>query len=65
MPEITAHNVADWNAKASADVATTTANGLMSSADKTRLDGIRGVRYGTEAPADMQDGEMFVRVVTE
>ncbi len=65
LPEITAQNVSDWNAKASTDVATTTANGLMSAADKTRLDGIRGVRYGAEAPADMQDGEMFVRVVTE
>ncbi len=51
--------------KAGTDVATTTANGLMSSADKTRLDGIRGVRCGTEAPADMQDGELFVRVVSE
>lgn len=29
-----------WNAKASTAVATTTANGLMSSADKTKLDGI-------------------------
>lgn len=28
-------------------------------------DGIRGVRYGTEAPADMQNGELFVRVVSE
>ncbi len=44
--------------------ATTTANGLMSAADKTRLDGIRGVRYGAEPPADMQDGELFVRVVS-
>ncbi len=65
MPEITAQDVTNWNAKASTDVATTTANGLMSKEDKTRLDGIRGVRYGTEPPADMQDGEIFVRVVTE
>lgn len=38
--------------------------GLMSAADKTRLDGIRGVRYGTEVPADMKDGELFIRVVS-
>ena len=38
--------------------------GLMSAADKARLDGIRGVRYGTEAPADMKDGELFIRVVS-
>ncbi len=63
LPEITAQDVESWNAKASTDVATTTANGLMSKEDKTRLDGIRGVRYGAEPPEDMQDGEMFVRVV--
>ena len=38
--------------------------GLMSAADKARLDGIRGVRYGTEVPADMKDGELFIRVVS-
>jgi len=27
-------------------------------------DGVRGVRYGAEPPADMQDGELFVRVVS-
>lgn len=46
-------------------VATAAANGLMSKEDKTRLDGLRGVRYGAEAPADMKDGELFVRVVSE
>lgn len=46
-------------------VATAEANGLMSKEDKTKLDGLRGVRYGAEVPADMQDGEMFVRVVSE
>lgn len=45
--------------------ATTSAAGLMSAADKTRLDSIRGVRYGTEVPADMQNGELFVRIVSE
>ncbi len=64
LPEITASDVSNWNAKANTNVATTTANGLMSAADKTRLDTIRGIRYGTEAPADMLDGELFVRVVT-
>ncbi len=64
LPAITAEDVTNWNAKAGTAVATTEANGLMSSSDKTRLDGIRGIRYGTEAPADMQDGELFVRVVT-
>ena len=44
--------------------ATTEKAGLMSAADKTRLDSIRGVRYGTEVPADMKDGELFVRVIS-
>ena len=44
--------------------ATTEKAGLMSAADKARLDGIRGVRYGTEVPADMKDGELFIRVVS-
>ncbi len=65
MPAITVEDVASWNAKAGTSVATATANGLMSKEDKARLDGIRGVRYGTEPPADMQDGEMFIRVVAE
>jgi len=45
--------------------ATQSASGLMSAADKTRLDGLRGVRYGAEAPADMLDGELFVRVISQ
>lgn len=44
--------------------ATTEKAGLMSAADKARLNGLRGVRYGTEAPDDMKDGEMFVRIVS-
>ena len=32
---------------------------------KAKLDGLRGVRYGAEPPEDMQDGELFVRVVSE
>lgn len=46
-------------------VATAEANGLMSKEDKTRLDGLRGVRYGAEVPSNMQDGELFVRVVNQ
>lgn len=30
-----------------------------------RWNGIRGVRYGTEVPDDMQNGELFVRVINE
>lgn len=37
---VTDSEKAAWNAKASSAVATTSANGLMSSADKTKLDGI-------------------------
>ncbi len=61
MPAITETDVNNWNAKADKTVATTTANGLMSAADKVRLDGIRGVRYGTEIPADLQEGELFIQ----
>lgn len=65
LPTITASDVADWNAKADTDLATTSTNGLMSATDKTRLDGLRGVYYGTEAPSDMEDGSLFVQVVSE
>ncbi len=61
---ITAEKAAVWDAKAETTEATTGAAGLMSAADKTRLDGIRGVRYGASAPADMQDGELFIKVNT-
>lgn len=60
---ITAEKVSSWDGKAEKTAATTTVDGLMSASDKARLDGIRGVRYGTSAPADMQDGELFIRVV--
>lgn len=65
MPVITDEQVAAWNDKASKDTATTAADGLMSKEDKARLDGLRGVRVGTEPPADMQDGELFIQVVNE
>lgn len=64
MEPVTAAEKAAWDAKAGTAVASTTANGLMSKEDKARLDGLRGVRYGAAAPEDMQDGEMFVHVVT-
>lgn len=52
------------------------AEGNHSHANKTVLDGItaekvaawdglRGVRYGTEVPDDLQEGELFVRVISE
>lgn len=65
LPEISATDVENWNNKASTAVATQTANGLMSSTDKVKLDGIRGVRVGETAPEDMLDGELFVQLVTE
>ncbi len=65
LPAITAADVEKWNSKADNIAATTTTAGLMSAEDKTRLDGLRGVRYGTEPPADMQNGELFIRVVSE
>lgn len=65
LPVISAEDVESWNNKATKDVATTTTAGLMSAADKTRLDGIRGVRVGSTVPDDMQDGELFVQLVSE
>ncbi len=62
---ITAAKVTAWDGVAAKKDATTSASGFMSAADKTRLDGLRGVRYGASAPTDMQDGELFVRVVSE
>ncbi len=51
--------------KADKTVATQSAAGLLSSSDKQRLDGLRGVRYGTEVPSDLQEGELFVQIVNE
>lgn len=65
MPAITAEQVEAWEDKASKATATETADGLMSKEDKARLDGLRGVRVGTEPPADMQDGELFVRAIPD
>ena len=62
---ITAEKVAAWDGKAEKTEATTSAAGLMSAGDKARLDGLRGVRYGTTVPDDMQNGELFVKIITE
>ena len=45
--------------------ATTEEAGLMSAADKKRLDGVGGVWYGTQPSSDMRDGDLFVRIVSE
>lgn len=45
--------------------ATQTAAGLMSAADKKRVDSVGSVWYGAEPPADMRNGDLFVRVVSE
>ena len=65
MPAITASQMEEWNGKADKTVASASADGLMSKEDKARLDGLRGVRYGTDVPADMKEGELFIRVVEE
>jgi hypothetical protein len=65
MPAITASQMEEWNGKADKTVASASADGLMSKEDKARLDGLRGVRYGTDIPADMKEGELFIRVVEE
>lgn len=65
MEPVTAAEKAAWDGKADKTPATDQADGLMTKEDKVRLDGLRGVRYGSEPPADMQNGELFVRVVNE
>ncbi|MDE7193795.1 MAG: hypothetical protein K2O14_07465 [Oscillospiraceae bacterium] len=53
LPEITSADIEKWNA------------GIISEEEKERLTNLRGVRYGTEPPEDMKNGELFVRVVSE
>lgn len=65
MVSITEAEKAAWNAKADTNKASAAADGLMAKEDKARLDGLRGVRYGETPPDDMQDGELFVRVVSQ
>ncbi len=62
---LTSERVSAWDNKAEKTTATQSADGLMSAADKTRLDSIRGVRFGSELPSDMLEGEIFVRVVQD
>lgn len=64
MPSVTSSDVDTWNNKADKTTASQSADGLMSASDKTRLDTIRGVRYGDSAPSDMMDGELFIRIVS-
>ena len=64
MASVSSSDVSRWNNKADQTVASQSANGLMSASDKIRLDTIRGVRYGTSAPDDMQNGELFVHVIS-
>lgn len=45
--------------------ATTSSNGLMSAADKTRLDNAGAVWVGETAPDEMRNGDLFVHVVSE
>ena len=58
-----------WNAKASTAVATTSANGLMSSADKTKLDGVaanaNNYSHPATHPATMIDEDATHRFVTD
>lgn len=65
MEGVTAEEKAAWNDKADKTKASATADGLMAKEDKARLDGLRGVRYGATPPDDMQDGELFIRVVSQ
>ena len=65
MPAITASQVEEWNGKADKTVVSSSADGLMPKEDKTKLDGLKGVRYGTDIPTDMKDGELFIHIVEE
>lgn len=62
---ITSGKVSAWDAKADKTTATQSTAGLLSASDKQRLDALRGVRYGTSVPSDLQNGELFVQIVNE
>jgi hypothetical protein len=51
---VTPEKIAIWDAKASTSVATETANGLMSSTDKVKVDGITGTNTGDETAATIK-----------
>lgn len=61
LPLITSEQTEKWDAKT--ETATAASDGLMSKEDKARLDSLRGVRWGSEVPADMRDGELFVQII--
>ena len=65
LPLITESQIQEWNAKSGTATATAASDGLMSKEDKAKLDGLMGVRYGTEVPADLKEGELFIKVVEE
>ena len=60
---------ADWNAKAETDVATTGADGLMSSSDKSKLDGVEAnandYSHPASHPATMIDEDSSNRFVSD
>lgn len=64
LPAITADNVASWNAKADKTEATQEKAGLMSAADKKRVDKAGAVFFGETEPAEMRNGDLFVKVVS-
>lgn len=68
MEPVTAAEKETWNNKAEKTVATTTAAGLMSAGDKTKLDNLRGVivlAEGAEVPAGTPDGTLVVHTAAE
>ncbi|MCM1275448.1 MAG: hypothetical protein NC299_08785 [Lachnospiraceae bacterium] len=60
---ITAEKVSEWNNKASKDEASEERAGLMPAAAVQKLNGLNGVRIGTEEPADLKVGELFIQLV--
>lgn len=65
LPEITAEDVTNWNAKADKTEATQEKAGLMSASDKKRMDKAGAVFFGGSEPAELRNGDLFVRVVSE
>ena len=65
LDEITQGKIQAWDAKADKTEASGEAAGLMPAADKKRLDAMGGVFYGTQPPAEMRDGDLFIHVVSE
>ena len=66
---VTDTQISTWNAKASTAIATTTSNGLMSSVDKTKLDGIatnaNNYVHPSTHPASMIEQSSIYRFVTD